>query len=356
MALTVAREHVSAAQDARVSICGTPIILHRASGETTPTRFSCGSSWCSYCSRVHALHVADCMRMALAGADDPCMVTLTLPRLPEPLETALGGPMSEGAARVAIDRQREVWRRAMERIRWYRHHLDRGELAAANENVPPPGRPDPHAEFASQWDGERWDTASPWGYAWSLEVTAGAEGDHWHPHRHVLVTGRGWAEIVNASWQAAAVDCGYAADGYWTSTHILDDVGGRVAGYLAKVGTFDDHRHASQSLARYLTKGGDLDQVPVEHHGAYVQAVGGLRRYDAGGSMRPLGVARAAPEDAVIGVESVHWTGVVVSAADWYALDTPVARYVVRLTDTASSRKPHHEPQARKTARPPQPP
>jgi hypothetical protein len=260
----------------------------------------------------------------------------------------LGGAMSPGALSVAVDRQRAVWRRTMERVRWWRWWRAQGDFGRAAQNAPPPSRHGGvHPVFASTWNGG-WSVDGPLGYVWALEVTAGRSGSHWHVHRHVLVVSREWAEVVNAAWQASCVELGYLGEGEWSHTDITESVSERVASYLAGIGTFEDDQHAGRAMGTYLARSKDLSSIPTRWHGSYVAAMRNVRRYDAGGTWRPLGVARPSPDDAVVAVEVPSWPDVLVEPAEWWALDSPIAEWVVRQRDYLRSRprqQPHHKPQ-----------
>lgn len=354
MTTIVPPAYLSASVLARASICGTPLDFVRASGQTHEGAYCCGSQWCEYCGGVYRHRVAGCVTAAIdeLRREEPHFVTLTLPRLPDELADELGGQLSEAAFRARWNAVRDCWSRATSRIRWMRSLEQRGELARAAESVPPPARPDPHPVYASTYDVKagRWSSAGSWGYVWAREVTTGASGDHWHVHVHVVVPSRGWAERLNAAWQASLAELGYLRAGEWAHTdlrelprdladELADDVVSRVASYLAEgPRKITDTGRAGHVVARYASKS-DVEAIGDDALAVYVAASSGVRKYDSGGRCRPLGIARE-PEETddpvqwVVTPDSQSLTPI----ADFYAGTAAEFLRTVRAADVSEPR------------------
>lgn len=277
----------------RIASCGMPMVLHRESGATLQVTNKCRSRYCAHCQPRYAARVSYCIEESVERALEACelsaddaqsvLLTLTAP----PLKRGL----SRRALRAGVNLHRLLWKETMSRVRWERHHRERGNFGRVE--LVPPGRPDPHPSYSTTWNGERWsDPEQPDGYAWALEVTDGKSGRAWHPHRHVICATVSLAERINAAYQQAAVALQLVPEGRWLRTDI------RVV--PTKV--------AAHYLAAYISGKNELAKLSPEAKHAYIRATKSVHRHDAGGSYRPLGIGRKPSEDRVTHVE-LPWSG-----------------------------------------------
>lgn len=128
---------------------------------------------------------------------------------------------------------------------------------------------------------------------WVREITTGAGGRGWHVHIHVMVRTLSDAQLLNAAWQAeikARGLCDHTRRG-WSSTDITRKPAGSAAAY------------ASKYLAKQDLQSG---KIPEELHGVYVDGTKGMRRCDAWGDWRPLGLSRREGSATHVGAE--RWT------------------------------------------------
>lgn len=249
----------------------------------------CGSSWCSHCSYRRKKRAQSCVSRAV-DVQTPHMVTLTVPHKRR---------LDEDYLREQVELVATVWRDAASRLRWHRMRSKRGDIGAA-DLVPPPGRGGPHPEFASTWRGQWCSTADAG--LWTREVTSGSkENPGWHVHVHVLVRSRAAAELVNAAWQAAWSDI--SGSRRWCSTDI----------------SALDRQNAAHYVSKYLAKQ-DVRALPKRLHVAYVRGTRGMRRADAWGDWRPLGLG-ASEETTLTHVWREGWK-VAVPVAKFYGGST----------------------------------
>ena len=114
-----------------------PWVAISADGRTSLELKTCKSRWCSKCSLVRSRNARAAAETALASWSSARLLTLTMQRSNEPLRTCLG-------------KLRTCWRK-----------LRSSDLFKRNVR----------------------------GGLYSIEVTRGAKGEHWHVHIHALVTG-----------------------------------------------------------------------------------------------------------------------------------------------------------------------
>lgn len=268
---------------ARVRACGSPLTFIGA--DVSHGHWRCGSSWCSHCSYRRKKRAQSCIAAAI-DVQQPHMLTLTVPHVRR---------LDERYLRQQITLVADVWRDAMSRVRWHAYRVERGD-PNASDLVPPPGKPRAHPVYASTWRG-RWQSTAGAGL-WSREVTAGSKANPgWHVHVHVLVESRAAAELVNAAWQAAWQDI--TGSTQWCNTSI-DEL---------------DRQNAAHYVAKYLAKQ-DVAKLPDRHHEAYVNGTRGMRRADAWGRWRPLGLS-ASEETTLTHVWRPGWR-VAVPVATFY--------------------------------------
>lgn len=322
VSLLVAPHLLTNASRKRTSLCGYPLRFIRASGATDDGRFACGSIWCEYCASRKRVHRSSCIASAICGSESPVMVTLTLPQLHHP------EPLSAHALRCALERKRELWMDIGKRMRWGAYHRRCGDLDAESVTLPAPSRHGgPHPWYASTFvDGVWSEPDEKWGCVWALEVTQGGASKskgkrktrrsgagHWHVHLHVLVPSREWAERLNAAFQATVQQMGILPVGQWAHTH-----------FLVLESTQGASKYMAKAVASYAGKGGDLDSIHADHHGAYVAGMHNVRRLDAQGEWRPLGLSYREPvSDPATHVlpfaDELH------DADDLHALAVPIA-------------------------------
>lgn len=305
----VPARHLTPTVAARIRHCGAPLVYVTPDGPQSG-HWSCGSSWCDWCSerrRSRARRIiADRLThtdldevaddVALLGDDDDelHLVTLTVPHRHD---------LSAAYLRDRVETVATVWRDTSSRLRWHAYRWYRDDASAA-DRVPPPGRGGPHPYYASTWQ-DGWQSVCSAG-VWVREITDGG-GTGWHVHVHAVVRSREDAELLNAAWQASVVAAGEIRDGYWTRTDIRAIPASRAARYVAK----------------YLTKQ-DARELPDELIPAYIEGSRGMRRADAWGGWRPLGLSRQ-PGDATH-VADPDWDTAVEVAA--YYGETPLARWL----------------------------
>lgn len=269
---------LTSATAARIKSCGHLIKYARPDGTHVAGRWPCGSSWCVYCALRRRDRVTPIVAKRI-GVKTVHLVTLTLPHRED---------LSEDYCRKQCELVREIWREIMTRVRWAKYHLAKGKKTAAEvwSLLPAPGTPDPHPKYASEYDAE-----TKWGLdptildrgVWSREVTSGKDTPGWHVHIHAVVQDLRSAQILNAGWQQVCREFGVRPNGGrdFVQTDIEEVPAGKGAYYVAK----------------YLSK---LDALDLrEKHGdrahevekAYVRGTKGMRRSDAWGEWRPLGLA-----------------------------------------------------------------
>lgn len=178
--------------------------------------------------------------------------------------------------------------------------------AECKRRLPHPANTAPRAissdscrKYASTWDDEtgfpRPSRGARLTYIWAVETTTGAESDRWHVHLHVLLPTRGEAEAYSAAWQLAREQRGLCS---------TDISGGpdRLIGSDGDDG--GDRRDVAQYLTKYVAES-VCDELEPQHVRAYIMGSKNLRRYDAGGAWRPLGIGRRS-EEAADPLEWVH--------------------------------------------------
>ena len=282
---------ITATQKQRMAACGRPLILHRESGAIQPGRFSCNVRWCAYCQRQYRNRVFGALTARVSDSDETVMLTLTAP----PPMAGLG----DKALRAALEQQREMWREAASHVRWWKYRRDRGRYG----ELEPPRLSDgaPHPQYASTYT-EDWPAPSAEdGYAWALEVTTGKSGRMWHVHRHGVCSSRAVADRLNAAWQVAAAELGIDGRG-WAQTDIRTLPSGAAAWYLAA----------------YISSKNEPDKIPPMRHADYTRVMRDTQRHNAGGSFRPLGIARKPSDDPVLAVELPGYPGRYVEPCEFY--------------------------------------
>lgn len=213
------------------------------------------------------MHVFHCVRRKLESPKYQ-LVTLTVPKLAR----ALGADeLREQSMLVS-----RMWRGAQSRLRWFART---GNPAYV---MPPSRRGRRNVAWSETWSAGNWLARTTSG-TWVREVTASRSG--WHVHLHIIVRTRAEAELLNAAWQRECEQLGVG----WTKTDIRQITGVAGAAYVSN----------------YLAKK-DLAKIPARHHGEYVRGVRHMRRCDAWGDMRPLGIRRV-PAGTVTHVRRDHW-------------------------------------------------
>lgn len=282
---------------ARIAHCGAPVVYVSDAGQNEG-HWACGSSWCTWCADRRRKRARRIIERRCSGDDGASeaftMVTLTLPHQAD---------LSAEYLREQIETVGTLWRDALSRVRWGVWRSRRGDPRAW-EKAPPPGTPKPHPVFASTWRG-RWDGTCDRGI-WVREITAGGFTKGWHVHIHAIVATRADAEMLNAAWQAACADAG--AVKRWASTKYSAMTAEQAARYVAK----------------YLTKE-DLRKIPKSAHAAYIEGSKGMRRADAWGAWRPLGLS-AKTEQIATHIAERRWSHAV-ELADYYG-ETALARWL----------------------------
>lgn len=292
----VPARYLSPSTGARIAACGHAVSFVTPDGRQNG-RWSCGSSWCSWCSSRRRARARGIIADVLdddTNDEHVTMVTLTIPH-----ECDLSAEyLTAQVARVA-----EVWRRTQSELRWHRRFRARGEPS----NIRPPGRPRAHPVYASTYD-RGWSGDADAG-VWVREVTEGSStSPGWHVHVHAVLPSRGDAELLNAAWQQVCAELGVMPAGRWTSTRFSELPSARAASYIAK----------------YLTKG-DVGHISARNQRAYVEGTKGMRRCDAWGGWRPLGLAQREPGTAT-GVTQEGWD-CAVSLAAYYG-ETWLSRWL----------------------------
>lgn len=250
----VSTQHLSPATRERIASCGHPLWFVRPDGESRG-HWRCGNSWCSHCADRRRVHVFHCVRRKL-DVGHYQLVTLTVPKRSSTLDAE--------SLRAQSQLVSAMWRGTQTRLRWY------ARTGSPEYVMPPSRRGKRNVAWSETWKRGNWLARATSG-TWVREVTASRSG--WHVHLHVIVRTRAEAELLNAAWQreTATLGCG------WTKTDIraITGVGGAayVSNYLAKK---------------------DLEKIHPRHHGEYVRGVRHMRRCDAWGTMRPLGIRRVA--------------------------------------------------------------
>lgn len=298
--MTIPLAYLSRSTQASLARCGSPLVLVDHGGAPHHVRWRCRSRYCPECAQRRAQRVY-CAISAAVDVRRPWLVTLTQP-------AARG--RTEAQLRERLATHRDLWRRATRRLRLWRSAVRRGADALEQRAiVPPPSRYGrPHPEYASTWsDARGWSAAAAegdWAWLWALEVTPGRVG--WHVHRHVMTPTRALAELISAAWQAAAAELGEVERGRWVRTDLRQ----------AEPRDDDDTRHHGASyLASYCSGAKDLDALgnllgEARHEAtrAYVRVTYRLRRYDAAGAWRPLGLSAGRDSGRlVVGVLTDQW-------------------------------------------------
>jgi len=278
----VPESRLSGRQRSRLDHCGHPIEYHRADGTKEKTRHRCGQTFCARCQMARTARIRACCLSSLedAGVDTVWMVTLTVPHVRR---------LTKRYLYEQLERVREIRAKAMSLLRLVR---------SQNRGVQPRGST--HAsEYAGggDWNG----TGDDFGYLWALQITPGGRVPGWHPHLHVLCTTLGGAQALRAAWLQAAesigVDLSAQAQDISAATPAAEE---QVARYATRATEYVGGQVASLELAATMRaeKSAQADEVDVdweEDYGpkvldAYLEATRNLRRYDAGGCLRPLGV------------------------------------------------------------------
>lgn len=216
------------------------------------------------------------------------------------------GDLSTSALKRAIQREREHWRTITKKLRWddsrLRKYAETGARSYLRElEIAPPDRVDlsqGSEEIDGAYDdghrcGGYWpDADGSRTYLWALEATTGAaDKGHWHVHRHVICPDRSQAERILAA------------------SYLHDDEIQGAAPYRVDLRRWDRKRAAGY-LAGYLAGAQrDVDDKtwtscvecePVDVQRAYVDGMKGVRRYDAAGDWRPLGMSPDETDDPVV--------------------------------------------------------
>ena len=152
-----------------------------------------------------------------------------------------------------------------------------------------------------------WHTDGTRCYIWSLEVTLGGNGDGYHVHRHVICPTREQAERIVAAY-ASYHDRIQGVRPYRVELERWDREG--AAGYLASY------------LSAGRRKSGSWESVaaraPVDVQRVMVHALHNVRRYDAAGAWRPLGMSPEPTDDPMVLVGTERG---VYDAQTYYAIE-----------------------------------
>jgi len=140
-------------------------------------------------------------------------------------------------------------------------------------------------------------------YIWAIEVTSGQFDDRWHVHLHVLTPTRSDAERVNAAWQLHREQ---------TRVANTDISGGPSSSYRVRADEKAPPLEQSDPVAyvvAYVSKAG-LDKLPESMRLDYVEGMQDVRKYDAGGAWRPLGIGKKPSDDPVVWLIDSYGRGV----------------------------------------------
>lgn len=302
--MSIAKQILPDSLQRRISFCGAPLpTMIRRSGEQLDSspRYHCTSKYCGSCRLHYQQRVYACIDSTLDGAK-PYLTTLTL-RLPSRL--------SAEQLRRNIDAVKEVQRETHDTLRkhdyahtrlnhWRRRgnfkkvQRWRGECRARLPSLAQIAQADGLDVRASTLekfqtsfdeDGLGWQSAE-YGkttYIWAVEITTGANDDRWHVHLHYMVPSRADAERLNAAWQMNRAQRPFA------QTDISAPTGGYHSAGARKAPSCE--ADAAAYLTAYVSKDA-LDDIPDNRLTAYYYGSKSLRRYDAAGRWRPIGVSR----------------------------------------------------------------
>ena len=315
---------------ARISACGRPLIAWTLSGERHCTAYACRDRYCANCGDRYASRAFAKISEAMDSTETESVYMATVTRVaPGPADVD-GDALSGALLRQALRRERDQWQTITSALRWDDYRIGRGR--DHETRIKPPDSSnlascagcetwsydcdqcslligteyEPAAGYWPAADGDRT-------YLWALEITTGANGDRWHVHRHIITHNRVTAERILCAayqhrdrWQATR-RVGYRVD---LREIPAADAAGYVAGYLS---------------GRQTTKGGwesAVADLSAETQAVYVRETMGVRRYDAAGDWRPLGMSPEPSEDpwvvvgdhtAVYPVQEYYRRGVLLS-------------------------------------------
>lgn len=336
-----ARGHLPPHLERRISFCGAPMPdMIRASGEEVEAGAPmwCTSQYCENCAKFYQQRVYACANraMCLCGApkgmsDDDC-------KCPRPFLTTLTVRLGTGTGPDDLERNLEVVRRirnnTFEQLRkhddaWHKFRLysAAGNLERAAHwrrelkrrlKKPPVSRAN-FSKYCSTWCEDFGfgppttvdETGKPkTTYIWAIEVTSGQHDDRWHVHLHVLTPTRQDAERINAAWQMHREQRDVAN---------TDISGGNRESYRVRPGETPTELAKSDPVAyivAYVSKAG-LDKLPPSMRQTYIEGMQDVRKYDAGGLWRPLGIGRDPSDDPVVWI--VDGMGRAIDPADYLA-------------------------------------
>lgn len=282
--------------------CGAPYVGIHESGKTGVYAMGCGLRWCLSCAKRYGQRAFRLIQKALTstGLDKVYMVTLT--RRADP------GDDVEALTR-AVERDRAHWRHTTRRLRyddarlaklrqakngaarrraWRR--LQDGAIRPADVTW---AESSDVKKFTCYDDDNRYwrDIPDDRAYLWAFECTYNQRRRWWHAHRHIVVRSRSEAERLVAA-AASHSDPIQGETPYRVDIQEWDT--DRAVGYVS-----------SYMSGCHKTKDGDWSGVasslPLAQQQAYVEGMQHVRRYDAGGDWRPLGMAREPSDDPMIG-------------------------------------------------------
>lgn len=238
-----------------VDRCGSPLppaLIQTEDGADVAVgmRFRCRHRLCPHCARKKAQRIYQCVKSAIDGKAFQ-MVTLTCRDL---------NGLSADALSRSIDRIRKLRSRATSMLRY----------RAKKQN-------------------------KSFDYIWALEVTTGEDGTHWHPHLHVLVRDMQDASRLVAEWLQASRELGIYAS----------PKGQKISRSREKGRTSAEA--AASYVTHYVSKRDMSNAWSKETAINYLAAMQHVRRYDAGGEWRPLGVSRRDSQTKLIGWQALRF-------------------------------------------------
>lgn len=314
-----------------IAACGRPVTLIRKSGRTSETLARCSDLYCSTCGPMRARKAFACIMAALEGGESEAVYMVTLTRRAirqqkatknayiEQIKADIDADIEQRKdLQRQIERDRAQWTATTARLRkadyLWRRYAETGErryLRESMRTVRPvevqAGSTDGACSTDSQWSTTRgWrGEAGVTSYIWAREITRGASGQIWHVHRHVICPDLTTAQRVLAAYamykDEIQGDTPYVASiQRWT----VEQAGGYLAGYISGTRQKDGGWHSVAS------------RLSVSEQALWVEATKGMRRHDAAGKYRPLGIGyRPEVADTLVAVAD---SGGVYAAKTYY--------------------------------------
>lgn len=301
--LVVSRDAISENQGARHDRCGAPYVGIHASGKAGAYAMRCGLRWCEHCASHYRKRAVALIMEALRGSGQQHVWMLTITRRASPGD-------GRQALEESIQRDRAHWAEVTRRVRYDDARLKKWRQAPVGARGDQwrrlqagAIRPTDHVTWDENSDVQKFtcydedsqywrDIPSDRAYLWGIEITHNARRRWWHVHRHIVMRSRAEAERYAAA-AAAHQDEVQGATPYRLDIRRWD--GERAAGYIASY---------MSGVRRSGAKKGSWEGVAAAMDAArqrtYVQGTRHVRRYDAGGAWRPLGMSRKKSDDPMV--------------------------------------------------------